>query len=109
MTLQNDSGDEPKLAKNETIKEASKLLRGTIAEGLTVTAAEALVAIAVHVGNGLDLAERFVRHHPCARMRVTALDALVSALPGEAPMLLSRATGDPDRFVAGHARARLAP
>ena len=34
MTLQNDSGDEPKLAKNETIKEASNLLRGTIAEGL---------------------------------------------------------------------------
>ena len=34
MTLQNDSGDEPKLAKNETIKEASNLLRGTIVEGL---------------------------------------------------------------------------
>ncbi|NIJ65486.1 hypothetical protein FHR20_002448 [Sphingomonas leidyi] len=83
--------------------------RGTIAEGLTVTAAEALVAIAVHVGNGLDLAEHFALRHPCARMRVTALDALVSALPGEAPMLLSRATDDPDRFVAGHARARLAP
>lgn len=83
--------------------------RGTIAEGLTVTAAEALVDVAVHVGNGLDLAERFARHHPCARMRVTALDALVSALPDEAPMLLSRATDDPDRFVAGHARARLAP
>lgn len=83
--------------------------RGTIAAGLTVTAAEALVAIAIHVGNGLDLAERFARHHPCARMRVTALDALVSALPGETPALLARAADDLDPFVAGHARARLTP
>lgn len=83
--------------------------RGAIAAGLTVTAAEALVAIAVHVGNGLDLAERFARHHPCPRMRVTALDALVSALPGKAPALLARAADDPDRFVSGHVRARLTP
>lgn len=83
--------------------------RGTIAEGLTVTAAEALVAIAVHIGNGLDLAEQFSRRHPCPRMRVTALDALASALPDEAPALFARAAGDADRLVAGHARARLAP
>lgn len=83
--------------------------RGTIAEGLTVAAAEALVAIAVHVGNGLDLAERFARHHPCARMRVTALDALASALPCEAVALFTRAADDPDRLVSGHARARLSP
>jgi hypothetical protein len=83
--------------------------RGTIAEGLTLTAAEALVAVAVHIGNGLDLAERFARHHPCARMRVTALDALASALPDEAPALFARAAGDPDRRVSGHARARLSP
>ena len=44
MTLQNDSGDEPKLAKNETIKEASKLLRGTIAEGLLDESTGALAA-----------------------------------------------------------------
>ncbi|MEP9358626.1 transposase [Sphingomonas sp. KR3-1] len=81
---------------------------GTIAAGLTVTAAEALVALAVHLGDGIDLAEDFARRHPCARMRVTALDALASALPDEAPMLLARAAGDRDRFVAGHARARLA-
>lgn len=85
------------------------IARGAIAQGLTVTAAEALVAIAVHVGNGLDLAERFARHHPCPRMRVTALDALASALPGEAAERFARAADDPDRFVAGHARARLGP
>lgn len=83
--------------------------RGTIAEGLSVTAAEALVAIAVHIGDGLDLAEQFSRRHPCPRMRVTALDALASALPDEAPALFARVAGDADRFVAGHARARLAP
>jgi len=83
--------------------------RGTIAEGLTVTAAEALLAIGVHVGNGLDLAERFARRHPCPRMRVTALDALASALPHEAPALFARAADDPDAFVAGHGRSRLSP
>ncbi len=85
------------------------IARGTIAQGLTVTAAEALVALAVHLGNGLDLAERFARRHPCPRMRVTALDALASALPAEAMALFERAAGDPDRLVAGHARARLGP
>lgn len=85
------------------------IARGTIAQGLTVTAAEALVAIAAHIGNGLDLAERFSRHHPCARMRVAALDALASALPEEAAARFARAAADPDRLVAGHARARLAP
>lgn len=83
--------------------------RGTIAEGLTVTAAEALVAIAVHTGNGLDLAERFARQHPCPRMRVTALDALASAQPDQAAARFVRAADDPDRFVAGHARMRLTP
>ena len=83
--------------------------RGTIAEGLTVTAAEALVAIAVHTGNGLDLAERFARRHPCPRMRVTALDALASAQPDQAAARFARAADDADRFVAGHARMRLTP
>jgi hypothetical protein len=83
--------------------------RGTIAEGLTVTAAEALVAVAVHIGNGIDLAEHFARRHPCPRMRVTALDALASAVPGVAAALYAHAAEDPDRFVAGHARARLSP
>ena len=34
MTLKNDSGEEPKLAKNEYIKQESNFLRGTISEGL---------------------------------------------------------------------------
>jgi hypothetical protein len=82
--------------------------RGVIAEGLTATGAEALVAIATHLGNGLDLAMEFARSHPCARMRVTALAALASALPKEADAILGYATGDASRYVAGHARARLA-
>ncbi len=34
MTIKNDSGEEPKLAKNEYIKQESNFLRGTISEGL---------------------------------------------------------------------------
>lgn len=82
--------------------------RGTIAEGLTCTAAEALLAVAVHLGDGLDLAEQFARRHPCDRMRVTALDALASALPNAAPALYVRAAAAPSVRVAGHARLRLA-
>lgn len=84
------------------------IARGTIAEGLTTTASEALVALAAHLGNGLDLAADFARRHPSARMRVTALAALASALPGEGEALLERAAGDPSPYVAGHARLRLA-
>jgi len=82
--------------------------RGVIAEGLTCTGAEALLAVAVHLANGRDLAEAFARRHPCERMRVTALDALVSALPDEASALLETAAGAASRYVAGHARLRLA-
>jgi hypothetical protein len=82
--------------------------RGVIAEGLTATGAEALIAIAAHLGNGLDLAMEFARSHPCERMRVTALAALASALPDEADAILGYAAGDASRYVAGHARAGLA-
>lgn len=82
--------------------------RGTIAQGLTCTAAEALLAVAAHIANGQDLAAAFVRHHPCDRMRVTALDALVSAIPGDAGALLERAAASPSAYLAGHARLRLA-
>ena len=44
MTLQDESGDEPKLAKNEIIKQDSNLLRGTIAEGLLDDSTGALAA-----------------------------------------------------------------
>jgi hypothetical protein len=41
-------------------------------------------------------------------MRVTALDALASAKPGEADALLEAAASAASRYVAGHARLRLA-
>jgi hypothetical protein len=82
--------------------------RGVIAEGLTCTAAEALLAVAVHVANGQDLAAAFARRHPCERMRVTALDALASALHEQTQPLLEQAACSSSRYVAGHARLRLA-
>lgn len=81
--------------------------RGVIAEGLTCTAAEALLAIAVHAANGADLAAAFLRRHPCDRMRLTALDALVSAMPADATVLLERAAASPSVWLAGQARLRL--
>lgn len=84
------------------------IARGTIAEGLTATGAEALLAIAAHLGNGLDLATDLAHRHPCARMRVTALTALASALPDAAEAILRQAAGDASHYVAEHARARLA-
>ncbi|MEI9927756.1 MAG: hypothetical protein WDN44_08705 [Sphingomonas sp.] len=85
--------------------------RGTIAEGLTCTAAEALVALAVHFGgNGVDLAHHLARDHPCDRMRVTAIAALASVASGRdaSHAILARAADSPRAYVAGHARARLA-
>jgi len=86
------------------------LARNTVAEGLTVTPSEALVALAAGFGdgNGIDLASDFAAHHPIARMRVTALDALIAAEPDEALRRLHTAAGDPNRTVAAHARQRLA-
>jgi hypothetical protein len=83
---------------------------GTIAEGLTCTPSEALVALAVHLGgaNGLDLADQMARRHPAGRMRATAMAALVPILPAsDRTLLLERATGDGDRFVSAQARAML--
>lgn len=82
--------------------------RGVIVEGLTCTAAEALLAIAVHAANGRDLAAAFLKRHPCDRMRLTALDALVSAMPTDAAALLERAAASPSAWLAGQARLRLA-
>ena len=44
MTDPNNPADEPKLAKNETIKADSNLLRGTIADGLRDDSTGALAA-----------------------------------------------------------------
>lgn len=85
---------------------------GTIAEALTVTSSEALVALAVHFGggNGLDLVHDFAACHPSPRMRVTAIAALASAAADRAARaaLFVRASRDSDRRVAGEARRRLA-
>jgi hypothetical protein len=84
---------------------------GTIAQALTCTAAEALVAIAVHFGgNGIGLAHDLLRSHPCDRMRATALAALSSAAPDRdaAHAILAEAADSPRALVAGHARLRLA-
>lgn len=59
------------------------LERGTIAAGLTTTAAEVLTTLAVHLsgGNGIGLARDLARRHPVPRMRASALRALRSAEP----------------------------
>lgn len=80
--------------------------RGTIEQGLTTTGAETLIALAVHCGNGLDLAQRFATRHPSDRMRLTALDALASALPQDAEVIWRRACADASTYVAGHAEQR---
>ncbi|MFM9829807.1 MAG: transposase [Sphingomonas sp.] len=51
---------------------------GTIAQGLTTTPSEGLLALAVEFcgGNGLDLAQDVAVTHPSPRMRFTALTAL---------------------------------
>lgn len=86
--------------------------RGTIAQGLTTTPSEALVALAAQFGggNGIDLAHHLAHHHPSARMRFTALSAVAATLPAQAARmaLFEQATDDHDAYVAGHARARLA-
>lgn len=80
----------------------------SIARAITCTAAEALLTLAAQMsGNGMDLAREFARGHPCERMRVTAMDALVSADPQEGRALLARAADSPSAYVAGHARLRL--
>ncbi len=85
-------------------------IRGnTIAQVLTSTPAEALVTLAVgaDVPDALDLAEAFATGHPCDRMRITAIDALVRSGP-DPDRALQRAAGDASRRVATHARQLLA-
>jgi len=81
--------------------------RGVVRSALSVAASEALLALAVQFGDGLDLAHAFAANHPFTRMRTTALDAIASVDPVAAAPVLERAADDPDRFVAAHARWRL--
>ncbi len=63
---------------------------GTVVQGLTTAASEALIALAVEFGggNGVDLAQDFAAAHPCPRMRFTAL----AGLAGQAMTPDGRAT-----------------
>lgn len=84
---------------------------GRIAEPLTTTPSEALVAIACALGGeeGVALTCEIARRHPASRMRTTALRAAARALPpGERQTLLEKAVADRDHHVAAHARAFLA-
>lgn len=87
------------------------IARGTIAAGLTTAPAEALVALAGHLGggNGLDLVEHLVRHHPHPRMRRTALQAMVSARgkQGATLRLLECAADDDAESICVPARREL--
>ncbi|WP_447727686.1 transposase [Sphingomonas koreensis] len=87
------------------------IARNAIAESLTTAPSEGLVTIAVHLGggNGLDLANHFIRHHPHPRMRRTAIAALASAdgAAGDRRELLERAAGDRDAAVRSLARDAL--
>ncbi|MBO9715182.1 transposase [Sphingomonas sp.] len=84
--------------------------RGTIAEILTHSASEALVAIAAHLGGrGGELAAHLARTHPCDRMRAAAVRALAAAAPDrcEAHAILARAAASPRAQLAGLARGWL--
>lgn len=65
----------------------------TIERNVSVTASECLLSLAVHFDdNGLDIAEEFARNHPSDRMRLSAVDALASAVgyAGERHRLFER-------------------
>lgn len=80
---------------------------GTVASALTVASSEALLALSVHLADGVDVAHAFARSHPLARMRTTALDAIASVDPVEGARRYEAAADDADRQVAAHARWRL--
>lgn len=85
--------------------------RDIVAEALTATPSEALVAIAAHLGGegGVGLARELAAHHPAPRMRATAAIALASvAGPDGAVTVWEAAADDPDPLVARLARRTLA-
>lgn len=85
---------------------------GTIAEGLTTTPSEALVALAAQFGggNGLDMAHHLARRHPVSRMRWTAARAIGSTLTTADARAdwFGVVAGDADRYVAAQAGQWLA-
>lgn len=86
------------------------LASNRIAAVLTLSPSEALLRIAAMLGgDGVELAQHFVAHHPHPRMRAAAVTALAATAdrPDAAIAVLTRGSGDPDRFVAGMARVML--
>ena len=74
-----------------------------VAEVLTRSASEALLAIAAnHGGNGRDLVESFAERHPCERIRFVALRELAQAQPELDGRIetLARGASSPSRYVA---------
>lgn len=85
------------------------LRRDLVSDVLTVAPAEALLALAVHFGEGEALARDFARSHPSDRMRTTALTALAAvAAEDERRVLWEAAADGPRAYVAAFARAQLA-
>ena len=88
------------------------IARDMITEGLTTSGSEALLTMALHVGcaNAHDLAHDFAQTHPIARMRTSAIDALVAAAGDQEARhaIYARAAGSADPYVAHHATSALA-
>lgn len=86
--------------------------RREIAAIMGAGSSEAFLRLAVALGSGEahDLAERFARHHPSERMRLTAWDALAAQLPHpqDRDDLWCSAEASGSRLVAMEARARRA-
>lgn len=84
---------------------------GTVVNGLTTAASEALVALAVEFGggNGVDLAQDFAAAHPCPRMRFTALTALAGQVtaPDDRSAVYECGLRDASGYVARRAAREL--
>jgi len=59
-------------------------------------------------GNTAQLLQDLARQHPCRRTRLTAWEAAVALLPGEAARFWTQAAADTALLVANHARRKLA-
>ncbi len=91
------------------------IARDVVAQAMTTTASEALVALATRLGGdgGRGLAADLALHHPHPRMRATALTALAGGALDAAALhrLAERACDDPSALVvhaAAQALARVA-
>ncbi|PCD04236.1 transposase [Sphingomonas spermidinifaciens] len=81
--------------------------RNCIAGELGGLPAALLLDLAVELGDGLDLAERFAARHRQPRMRVAAWRTLARVAPATLRPILAREEVAADRMLAAHARAIL--